>query len=41
MTEQELDHIKWIGDRLIYKHGESKNIDYIIKLNNIIEKYDK
>jgi hypothetical protein len=32
------EHLKWIRDRLVRVHAENPRIDYIEKLDNIIEK---
>jgi hypothetical protein len=30
-------HLQWIYDRLINKHGEKPNVDYIIRFKSIID----
>lgn len=32
--------LQWIYDRLMYKHGENKDYDYMHKLKAIITNYD-
>lgn len=32
-----MNHLEWIYDRLIHKHGENPNCDYMHKLKNIID----
>ena len=35
MTDKEF--LSWIYDRMIYKHGENKNVDYMLKFRSIID----
>ena len=30
------EHLQWIHDRMVYQYGESPNVDFLIKLRNII-----
>jgi hypothetical protein len=40
MSKQEINQLRWIYARLVNKHGEDKNTDFMIRLSDIIEKYD-
>lgn len=33
--------LHWIADRLIHVHGESENVDYVIRLRAMAEAYTK
>lgn len=35
MTDKEF--LSWIYDRMTYKHGENKNVDYMLKFRSIID----
>lgn len=35
MTDKEF--LKWIRDRLEYRHGENPRIDYMVKLKQIVD----
>lgn len=35
------EFLQWMHDRLIYVHGENKNVDYLHKLRCIIETIDE
>lgn len=30
------EHLQWIHDRIVHQYGESPNVDFLIKLRNII-----
>lgn len=34
-------HLQWIHDRIINKYNESENVDFLIRLREIIEKLQK
>jgi hypothetical protein len=40
-TDTDKDFLKWLCDRLINVYDESPNVDFVIKLRNIIENYSK
>lgn len=35
------DFLRWIADRLQYYHHENPNVDYMLKLRNLVEALDK
>ena len=37
MSEEEIEHLQWIHDRIISVYGESKNVDFLIKMREIIK----
>ncbi len=41
MTRGDIDHLKWIHNRLEKVHGEFANFDYMIKLKEIIQQAEK
>lgn len=42
LNDEELFHLRWIINRIIYKYGDSKNDEHIVRLEKIIEKlYNK
>lgn len=41
MKHTDAEHLTWIRDRLINVHGENPNSDYMIRLNEIIDKANK
>jgi hypothetical protein len=38
LTKEDIEHLEFIYQRLAEKHGENKNVDYMIRFNDIIEK---
>jgi hypothetical protein len=41
MSHTDKQHLRWIRDRLIHKYGENPNYDYMIRLQEIIDKKSK
>lgn len=39
MDPQETKHLEFIYNRLIYIHNENPNVDYMLKMKDIIDKY--
>jgi hypothetical protein len=37
MSQSDLNHLKWIYDRLIHIHGEDPYYDYMLKFKEIID----
>ena len=40
-SEKELNHIEWIYNRMVFKHNENPNYDYMIKFKSLIEQFKK
>ena len=40
MIEDELEHLKWIYERMQYVHKEDPRVDYMIKFKKILQKLD-
>ena len=38
---EDSEHLKWIHDRIVNEYGESKNIDFLIKMREIIIMLEK
>ena len=38
MTKQDLEHLQWIHDRMIAVHNENPNYDYMLYLQDIINR---
>ena len=36
MSEEEIEHLQWIHDRIISVYGESENVNFLIKMREII-----
>ncbi len=36
MNKEELEHLQWIHDRIINVYGESENVDFLIKMREIL-----
>jgi hypothetical protein len=36
MKAEDINHIRWIHDRLVYVYKENENVDFLIKLRSII-----
>ena len=34
------EHLQWIHDRIVEVYGESKNVDFLIRMRKIIDKQD-
>jgi len=34
------EHLQWIHDRIVEVYGESKNVDFLIRMREIIDKQD-
>lgn len=37
MSKEEIEHLQWIYDRIISVYGESENVDFLIKMREIIK----
>jgi hypothetical protein len=37
MSQSDLNHLKWIYERLIHVHNENPNYDYMLKFKEIID----
>jgi hypothetical protein len=37
MSQSDIDHLKWIYERLIYVHKENPYYDYMLKFKEIID----
>ena len=37
MSKEEIEHLQWIHDRIISVYGESENVDFLIKMREIIK----
>jgi hypothetical protein len=40
-SEEDIRHLEWLYNRLIYVHNENENLDYMIKFKLIINKFKK
>ena len=40
MTKKNLDHLKWIYERMQYVHKERIDIDYMLKFKEILKEED-
>jgi len=40
-SEEDVNHLEWIYNRMINIHNENKNYDYIIRFKSIIEQFKK
>ncbi len=40
MTQRNVDHLKWIHDRLEKVHGESIKVDYMVRFREIIDEVE-
>jgi hypothetical protein len=38
MSQSDINHLKWIYERLIHVHKENPNYDYMLKFKEIINK---
>jgi hypothetical protein len=36
-TDQDKAHLQWIHDRIVNVYGESENVDFLIKMRDIID----
>ena len=36
MSKEEIEHLQWIHDRIINVYGESENVDFLIKMKEIL-----
>jgi hypothetical protein len=36
MSKEEIEHLQWIHDRIISVYGESENVDFLIKMREIL-----
>jgi hypothetical protein len=36
MSKEEIEHLQWIHDRIISVYGESENVNFLIKMREII-----
>ena len=36
MSTTDINHLRWIHDRLVYVYKENQDVDYLIKLRSII-----
>ena len=41
MSLKELEHLKFIYERLIYVHKEKSNYDYMLRFKEILQKLDR
>lgn len=41
LTPEDIAHLQWIYSRLLFVHGEDADVDYMIKLEKIIEKLEQ
>jgi hypothetical protein len=41
ITKEEVKHLMWLHDRIIYVYNENENTDYLIKMRKIINKLKK
>ncbi len=41
MNKEDLEHLKWIYERMIYVYKEKTNVDYMIRFKNILNNLDK
>lgn len=41
ITKEDLEHLKWIHDRLVYRHNEDPTLDYMKLLRKITGKIKK
>jgi hypothetical protein len=37
MSKEELEHLQWIHNRIINVYGESENVDFLIKMREILK----
>jgi hypothetical protein len=37
MSEEEIEHLQWIHNRIINVYGESENVDFLIKMREILK----
>jgi hypothetical protein len=40
-SEEEVNHLEWIYNRMINVYNENENYDYMIRFKNIIEQFKK
>ena len=40
-SEEEVNHLEWIYNRMINVHNENENYDYMIRFKNIIKQFKK
>lgn len=40
MSKEELQHLKWIYERMVNVHGENPKVDYMQKFRQILNKED-
>ena len=36
MSEEEIEHLQWVHDRIINVYGESENVDFLIRMRKIL-----
>lgn len=41
MTKKEINHLEWVYDRMLYVHRENENVDYMIRLKQIVDSFGK
>jgi hypothetical protein len=40
IRDKDIDHLKWVYERMIYIHKENTNMDYMIRLDEIIKRME-
>ena len=40
MTRKDLDHLKWMYERMVEVHHENINVDYMLKFKEILKQED-
>lgn len=40
MEDKDIKHLTWIYERLVHVHNENPNLDYMIRLKQIVDKND-
>ena len=41
MKTRNIEHLKWIYERMVHVHKENENLDYMIKFREIIHNEEK
>ena len=40
MVKKDLEHLKWIYERMVYVHKERTDVDYMLKFKDILNQED-
>jgi hypothetical protein len=39
--KRDAEFLQWVADRIVYVYGESPNIDYVLRLREIANRFDE